>query len=88
MHSNKLDKYTSAWHIHKYFMKHPEEAITSNITAILTATQYLFECEWEKKPDSTFIEIRDKLVRIAKQEPSEEFDKNYIDELLSQFSEK
>lgn len=85
MNTPKFDKSITAWQIYKHFANHPEEINANNIRAILNATQYLFECEFDKKPDSNFAEIRDNLLRLAKQEQSEEVDKNYIYELLSEF---
>ena len=85
MNANKSDKSVAAWQIYKYFAKHPKEITDSNIRGILSATQYLFECEFEKNPNSELYEIRTELLRLAKQESSKEFDKNYIYELLSEF---
>lgn len=85
MNTNAFDKLSAAMQIYKYFATHPKEITDSNIRGILSATQYLFECEFDKKPGSNFAEIRDNLLRLAKQEQSEEVDKNYIYELLSEF---
>ena len=85
MDTNTFDKLVAAFQIYKYFAKHPEAVNATNIRAIITATQFLFETEIKHNPDINFKKFCHNLKLAINQAPSDHFEEVYIDELLKQF---